>query len=62
MHGHGMGVQTLARRLARTLGLEMEVAEDGQKAVEYFKGGGTCDLVLMDKDMPVMDGLEVSLK
>lgn len=37
-----------------------EEAENGQVAVDYFKQGKNYDLVLMDKEMPVMDGHEVS--
>jgi len=54
--------QVVVRGLVKMVGgLEMEEAENGQEAVDYFRRGGTCDLVLMDKDMPIMDGHEVSL-
>jgi len=32
------------------------VAEDGQQAVDFITQGGTPDVVLMDVQMPVLDG------
>jgi len=40
-------------------GLVIEVAEDGQQAVELFQHS-PCDLILMDIQMPVMDGFEAT--
>ena len=37
-------------------GVDLVMVEDGQQAVDAFAGGGF-DLVLMDMQMPVMDGL-----
>jgi hypothetical protein len=39
------------------LGLTVEVAEDGRQALELLARGLQPDLVLMDIQMPVMDGL-----
>ena len=54
--------QELALELLRRAGFEVEVAENGAEAVERLRQqGGTCyDLVLMDLQMPVMDGLEAT--
>ncbi len=50
----------ISRRLVATLfgkrGWELDVAVDGRQAVERFRSG-TYDLVLMDIQMPEMDGL-----
>jgi CheY-like chemotaxis protein len=40
--------------------LSMEIVEDGQQAVDFVCRDGEPDLVLMDIQMPVMDGLEAA--
>ena len=42
-------------------GITVEVAENGAIAFEKFKSGDY-DLILMDVQMPEMDGIEASLK
>ncbi len=49
--------QRVARRMLEMFGCEVDVAEDGQVAVEKFRES-TFDLVLMDCHMPIMDGFE----
>ena len=51
--------QTLAVRLLAKLGHEAVVVGDGQEALDALAGGGF-DLVLMDVQMPVFDGLEAT--
>jgi two-component system sensor histidine kinase/response regulator len=48
--------QQVTRRFLERLGCEVEVAENGHRAVELFSHGDY-DLILMDVQMPVMDGL-----
>ena len=49
--------QTLAVRLLAKQGHEAVVVGDGRQALDALEGGGF-DLVLMDVQMPVLDGLE----
>ncbi|XP_059625404.1 two-component response regulator 24-like [Cornus florida] len=37
-------------------GFETQLAENGREALDLFRAGASFDLVLMDRDMPVMDG------
>ncbi len=48
--------QQVTRRFLERMGCDVEVAENGQRAVE-FCARARYDLVLMDVQMPVMDGL-----
>ncbi|KAH9310853.1 hypothetical protein KI387_025888, partial [Taxus chinensis] len=50
----------ILRKVLQNLNLHCEEAENGKVAVDYFKEGRTYDLVLMDKEMPVMDGHEAT--
>lgn len=56
--------QEVATALLTSVGFEVEVAKDGQTAVdiarEASKQGTQHDLVLMDMQMPEMDGLEAT--
>ena len=51
--------QMVATELLRQMGLEADVASDGQEALGKVQAG-RYDLVLMDMQMPVMDGLEAT--
>lgn len=54
--------QRLIAFLLRKAGAEVTVVEDGHKAVEeaIHEADGTFDLILMDMQMPVMDGYEAT--
>lgn len=50
----------ILRKVLQNLNLQCDEAENGQIAVDLHKQGNTYDLVLMDKEMPVMDGHEAT--
>ncbi|MBS0345534.1 MAG: response regulator [Proteobacteria bacterium] len=52
--------QQVARDLLEEVGLQVEVADNGALAVERMAAGAHFDLILMDIQMPVMDGLEAT--
>jgi PAS domain S-box-containing protein len=49
--------QQIAKELMEAAGIEVVVAENGRIAVEFVRGGGHFDVVLMDLQMPEMDGI-----
>ena len=53
----------IAKKLLEKVGVVVEVAKDGQEAVDYYhQHQGEIDVILMDIRMPVMDGLEATTK
>ncbi|OMP01240.1 hypothetical protein COLO4_12040 [Corchorus olitorius] len=44
----------------KKFGLKPQVVENGKKAVDLCLAGGTFNLILMDKEMFVMDGVEAT--
>src|SRR5438477_249157 len=47
--------QVVARNMLKTLGCEFDIVANGEQALQAVQRGG-CDIVLMDCQMPVMDG------
>ena len=52
--------QTVAIGVLENLNLTVEVANNGKEAVEMIEAGNKYDLILMDLQMPIMDGFEAS--
>ncbi|KAB2071151.1 hypothetical protein ES319_A08G203700v1 [Gossypium barbadense] len=51
--------RTIHHRLLDNLGIENEVVSNGKEAVDIHYSGKMFDLVLMDMDMPIMNGIEL---
>ena len=51
--------QKVAINMLKKIGHKITIAQNGKEAVEFYSKGGF-DLILMDGQMPVMDGLEAS--
>ena len=49
--------QKVIRAMLDTLGISAELAGNGQQAIERIERGESFDLILMDVQMPVMDGI-----
>ena len=52
--------QQVARELLERAGLQVTIAADGLQAIEALECSNGFDLVLMDVQMPVMDGIEAT--
>ena len=52
--------QAVAGEMLKMLGLTFDIAEDGQQAITKIINSPQYDLVLMDIQMPVMDGYEAT--
>ncbi|KAK8511970.1 hypothetical protein V6N13_073797 [Hibiscus sabdariffa] len=44
----------------KKFGLKVQVAENGKNAIDLFRCGASFNLILMDKEMPIMDGAEAT--
>ena len=54
--------QLVTGEMLTNLGLTFDIAEDGKQAVQKIENSPQYDLVLMDVQMPVMDGYEATAK
>ena len=52
--------QQVAREIIERTGIKVELANNGQEAVDAISNGECFDAILMDLQMPVMDGLEAT--
>jgi CheY-like chemotaxis protein len=51
--------QMIHRRLLDNQGIRNQVVGNGKEAIDVHCSGKNFDLILMDMDMPVMNGIEV---
>eukprot|EP01018_Ginkgo_biloba_P025107 Gb_35675 [translate_table: standard] len=50
----------ILKKLLSSFNVDSEDVEDGKQAVDLCRNGGAYDMILIDKEMPVMDGLEAT--
>lgn len=54
--------QEVATEILHSVGVDVVIASNGLEAYEYIRAGHLVDAILMDCQMPVMDGLEATRK
>ena len=52
--------QLVAQKFLQKWGIEVSIADNGQEAVDLLQAENNFDLILMDLQMPVMDGYEAT--
>jgi len=52
--------QLVAEKFLKKWDIEVSIAENGQEAVDLLENGKRFDLILMDLQMPIMDGYEAT--
>ncbi|TWI71723.1 CheY-like chemotaxis protein [Desulfobotulus alkaliphilus] len=52
----------VAKNILRSMGFGVMAAENGKEALDWLEKEGLPDLVLMDGEMPEMDGFEATIK
>lgn len=45
--------------LLKRAGVKYEAVKNGKEAVEIIRAGQSFDIILMDKEMPIMNGIQV---
>lgn len=53
-------VRMIHRKMLNSVGVNNQVVENGKEAIDLHHSGQSFDLILMDKDMPIMNGIEVT--
>lgn len=53
--------QTMHHKLLDRLGIQNDVVCNGQEAVDVHCSGRNYDLILMDMEMPILNGIQVIL-
>lgn len=54
-------IRRIHKVLLTKLGFEAQTVDNGKKAVDLIDSGASFALILMDMEMPVMDGPEVRI-
>lgn len=52
-------IQKIHRIMLKQFKLDVDVVENGKHAVDLHRSGASFNLILMDMEMPIMNGIEV---
>ncbi|KAK7284197.1 hypothetical protein RJT34_18939 [Clitoria ternatea] len=55
-------IRTVHGRMLNNIAIKNQAVENGQEAVDIHCSGQSFDLILMDRDMPIMNGIEATKK
>ncbi|XP_057533029.1 two-component response regulator 24-like [Amaranthus tricolor] len=53
-------IGNVAQKLLDSYGFATKIVENGQQAVDIFNAGNSFDVVFMDMEMPIMDGIKAT--
>ena len=45
--------------ILKSIGITTQIAHNGKEAIDIFSSGANFDIVFMDMEMPIMNGIEV---
>lgn len=54
-------VRMVHQKMLSKVGVKNQVVESGKEAIDIHKSGQNFDLILMDMDLPIMNGIEVTI-
>lgn len=54
-------VRMIHQGLLKRAGVRNEAVKNGKEAIDIHCSGQSFDIILMDKDMPIMNGIEVHM-
>ncbi|OIW05077.1 hypothetical protein TanjilG_06213 [Lupinus angustifolius] len=57
-----MMIRMIHRKMLSNIGVRNQAVQNGKEAIDLHHSGKSFDLILMDKDMPVMNGVEATKK
>ncbi|XP_031252243.1 two-component response regulator 24-like [Pistacia vera] len=53
-------IRKIHSEVLKSLGFQTQVAKSGKEAVDLYRAGANFDIVFMDMQMPVMNGIEAT--
>ncbi|KAJ1387223.1 Signal transduction response regulator, receiver domain [Sesbania bispinosa] len=53
-------VRMVHGKMLNSVGVKIQVVENGKEAIDIHHSGQSFDLILMDMDMPIMNGIEAT--